>query len=110
MLRFVSVIGVIAASANWAAAEAIDVKYYGKLDRPPFACTDITRSSFIGRACYDKNLQLMIVQLDSVYHHYCEMPAATFEASASGKFYNATIKGAGSDGPFNCRTHRLAKY
>ncbi|WP_461352239.1 KTSC domain-containing protein [Bradyrhizobium sp. USDA 4454] len=42
------------------------------------------------------------------------MPAATFEAflaaPSMGRYYNATIKGSGSDGPFDCRTHRVPKY
>jgi hypothetical protein len=49
--------------ATWADAETIDVKYYGKLDLAPFACTDVTRSSLINRACYDKPNQFMVVQL-----------------------------------------------
>jgi hypothetical protein len=32
-------------SATWVAAETIDVKYYGKLDLTPFACTDVSRSA-----------------------------------------------------------------
>src|SRR5438128_10220881 len=63
-------------NATWAAAETIDVKYYGKLDLAPFACTEVTRSSFINRACYDKANQFMVVQLKTVYYPYCEVPAA----------------------------------
>ncbi|PIT03945.1 hypothetical protein TSA1_26620 [Bradyrhizobium nitroreducens] len=114
MLRFISVVNALVAGTTWAAAETIDVKYYGKLDLAPLACTDITRSSFINRACYDKAQQFMVVQLRSVYHPYCEMPSASFEAflnaPSMGKFYNANIKGTGMDGPFDCRTHRLPKY
>ena len=113
MFRFVVVIMASLAGATWAAAETIDVKYYGKLDLAPFACTDVSRSSFIKRACYDKSEQFTVVQLRSVYYSYCEMPAAIFEAyltaSSMGKYYNANIKGSGSDGPFDCRTHRVPK-
>jgi len=102
------------AGTTWAAGETIDVKYYGKLDLAPFACTDVSRSSFINRACYDKSEQFMVVQLRSVYYPYCEMPAATFEAfltaPSMGQYYNANIKRSGSDGPFDCRTHRIPKY
>ena len=53
--------------ATWADEETIDVKYYGKLDLAPFACTEVTRSSIINRACYDKACydnanQFMVVQ------------------------------------------------
>jgi hypothetical protein len=60
MLRFVFLITASLAGATWAAAEAIDVKYYGELDLAPFACTDISRSSFINRACYDKSKRFMV--------------------------------------------------
>jgi hypothetical protein len=90
-------------------AETIDVKYYGKLDLAPFACTDISRSSFINRACYDQSKQFMVVQLRSVYYPYCELPPAIFDAflaaPSMGRYYNANIKGSGVDGPFDCRTH-----
>lgn len=114
MLRLVVLIATSLAAASWAAAETIDVKYYGKLDLASFACTDISRSSFINRACYDKSHQFTVVQLRSVYYPYCEMPAATFEAflaaPSMGRYYNANIKGSGSDGPFDCRTHRAPRY
>ena len=63
MLRMVFLVTALFAGATWAVAETIDVKYYGKLDLAPFACTDVTRSSFINRACYDKAQQFMVVQL-----------------------------------------------
>lgn len=44
MFRVAVLITASLAGANWAAAETIDVKYYGKLDLAPFACTDISRS------------------------------------------------------------------
>jgi hypothetical protein len=114
VFRFAVIIMASLAGATCAAAETFDVKYYGKLDLAPFACTNVSRSSFIKRACYDKSEQFTVVQLRSVYYPYCEMPAATFEAflkaSSMGKYYNANIKGSGSDGPFDCRTHRVPKY
>ena len=114
MLRIVFLIIASLAGATWAAAETIDVKYFGKLDLAPFTCTDVTRSSFINRACYDKSEQFMVVQLRSVYYPYCKMSGATFDAflaaSSMGQYYNANIKGSGSDGPFDCRTHLAPKY
>lgn len=114
MLKFFIIAIATLAGATWVEAETIDVKYYGQLDLKPFACTDITRSSFIKRACYDKAQQFMVVQLNATYYPYCEMPAgvyATFLAADSmGKYYNANIKGTGSDGPYDCRTHRKPKY
>jgi hypothetical protein len=114
MLRIILLIIVALAEPNWAHAETIDVRYYGKLDLGPFACTDITRSSFINRACYDQAQRFMVVQLRTVYYPYCEMPPATYEdflsAPSMGKYYNANIKGTGQDGSFDCRTHPAPKY
>src|SRR5258708_15143459 len=114
MLRSIFLIAAYLAGATWAGAELIDVKYYGKLDLAPFACTDIPRSSLINRACYDKAQQFMVVQLKSVYYPYCEMPASTYDtflaAPSMGQYYNASIKGTGADGPFDCRTHRAPNY
>lgn len=80
----------------------------------PFVCTDTPRSSFIQRVCYDKAQNYMLINLKGTYYHYCELPAATFDsfvaAPSMGQFYNQRIKGSGSDGPFDCRTHRAPAY
>ena len=97
-----------------ASAETIDVKYRGPVDLKPFACQSITRSSFINRVCYDAKEQYMVILLKTTYYHYCELPQATLtafvNAESMGRYYNANIKGTGSDGPYDCRTHRLPKY
>ena len=114
MYHFIIAAVAVLAGSTWADAETIDVKYYGSLDLKPFACTDVTRSSFINRACYDKAKQFMVVQLKGTYYPYCEMPAATYDAflnaSSMGRYYNANIKGSGKDGPFDCRTHAKPTY
>ena len=114
MLKLALIITAGFAGSTWAKAETIDVKYYGKLDLATFACTDVSRSSFINRACYDKAKRFMVVQLKTVYYPYCEMPTGTYDAFLSapsmGKYYNANIKGTGQDGPFDCRTHPVPKY
>ena len=33
--------------------DSVGVKYRGPADLAPFGCTDITRSSFVRRVCYD---------------------------------------------------------
>lgn len=114
MLRFAILFATVLATAHWAEAETIDVKYYGKVDLAPFTCQDITRSSFINRVCYDRKEQFMVIQLRTVYYPYCEFPDKVLgeflAAESMGKYYNANIKGSGSDGPFDCRTHRVPKY
>jgi KTSC domain len=95
-------------------SEAVDVKYRGLVDLKTFACKDTPRSSFIRRVCFDKAQSYMLISLNGTYYHYCELPAATFDAfmtaPSMGQFYNQKIKGSGSDGPFDCRTHLLPKY
>ncbi|TAI60329.1 KTSC domain-containing protein [Bradyrhizobium sp. Leo170] len=97
-----------------AISETVDVKYRGAVDLKPFTCTDTPRSSFIQRVCYDKAESYMLISLRGSYYHYCELPAATFDAfmaaSSMGQFYNQKIKGSGSDGPYDCRTHRAPRY
>jgi hypothetical protein len=95
-------------------SETIDVKYRGPVDLKTFECSDISRSSFIQRVCYDKAQSYMIISLRGTYYHYCELPPAIFDSLTSapsmGQFYNQNIKGTGLDGPYDCRTHRVPKY
>jgi KTSC domain len=95
-------------------SETIDVKYRGPVDLKTFECRDTQRSSFIQRVCYDEPQSYMIINLKGTYYHYCELPAATYDAlmvaPSMGQFYNQNIKGNGSDGPYDCRTHRVPNY
>jgi hypothetical protein len=95
-------------------SETVDVKYRGPVDLKTFECRDINRGSFIQRVCYDKAQSYMIIGLRGTYYHYCELPPATFDslmsAPSMGQFYNQNIKGSGSDGPYDCRTHRVPTY
>jgi hypothetical protein len=108
MLRLVFLIATLISGS------CISIKYYSSVDLMSFACTDITRSSFISRACYDKANQFMVVQLSLIYYSYCEMPAQAFEAFVAapsmGSYYNGNIKSNGADGPNDCRTHRKPTY
>jgi KTSC domain len=94
--------------------ETVDVKYRGPVDLKAFECRDINRSSFIQRVCYDNTQSYMIINLRGTYYHYCELPPATYDglmgAPSMGQFYNQNIKGSGSDGPYDCRTHRVPSY
>ena len=97
-----------------ARAETVEVKYHGVVDLKPFACVDTPRSSFIQRVCYDKAQNYMLINLRGTYYHYCELPTVTFDAfmtaPSMGQFYNQNIRGSGSDGPSDCRTHRVPHY
>ena len=95
-------------------SETVDVKYRGPVDLKTFECRDANRSSFIQRVCYDRAQSYMLISLKGSYYHHCELPSATLEglmgAPSMGQFFNQNIKGTGSDGPFDCRTHRIPKY
>ena len=90
-------------------SEAVDVKYRGIVDLRPFSCNSVTRSSFINRVCYDRQNEYMLISLNGIYYHYCEIDSGTVEALMSaesmGRYYNAAIKGR-----FDCRTHKIPNY
>ncbi len=114
MKRALVPIVLFTTSAASAQAESVFVKYRGEVDLAPFECQEVSRSSFISRVCYDAGNAYMIIRLKSTYYHYCEIDAGTvaalLAADSMGKFYNSRIKGSGSDGPFDCRTHRVPDY
>jgi hypothetical protein len=75
-----TIILLLLLSASPALAETVDVKYRGPLDLAPFACTDVARSSFIRRVCFDKAKSYMVISLNGTYYHYCSIPTSTVEA------------------------------
>jgi len=90
-------------------AESVYIKYRGEVDLKFFECTDITRSSFIRRVCYDRRNEYMLISLNGTFYHYCEIDGGTVSAlmtaESMGRYYNASIKGR-----FDCRTHRVPEY
>ena len=90
-------------------SESVDVKYRGTVNLAPFVCTDVQRSSFIKRVCYDKPHLYMLINLNGIYYHYCAIDAATvaslMSADSMGRSYNAAIKGR-----FDCRVNRGPDY
>src|SRR5664279_685976 len=113
MIRIAAALILILVTAE-VRSETVDVKYRGIVDLKTFECRDINRSSFIQRVCYDNPQSYMIINLKGTYYHYCELPPATFDglmgAPSMGQFFNQNIKGSGSDGPYDCRTHRIPTY
>ena len=97
------------AASSIACAESVYVKYRGEVDLRVFDCTDIARSSFIRRVCYDKRNDYMLISLNGTFYHYCEIDGETVSAlmtaESMGRYYNASIKGR-----FDCRTHRVPEY
>lgn len=98
-----------------AMAETVQVKYHGAalLDAFAFAfaCADVKDGSDVSRICYDRAEKYMVIQLKTTYYHYCEIDAATVQglqmASSKRQFFETRIRGSGTDGPFDCRTHPI---
>lgn len=104
-----------AALSGVATAETVTVKYRGPVPLDTFQCAAIDRSSFVKRVCYDAAQQrYMVILLRGTYYHYCEIgPGDVYlllSAESIGQYFNAHIKGSGSDGPFDRRTHWVPVY
>ena len=90
-------------------SEIVDVKYRGPVDLNYFSCTNFDRSSLVRRVCYDRSNNYMVISLNGIYYHYCEIDSGTvaslLSADSMGRFYNASIKGR-----FDCRVNRVPSY
>jgi KTSC domain len=79
-----------------ARAESVNVKYRGDVNLAPFDCTDIIRSSFVRRICYDSVHSYMLIILDGTYYHYCEIDDETvtglLHAESVGSFLTRASK------------------
>lgn len=112
--RWIITLGLLAPITGVTAAEAVSVKYRGAVPLDTFQCVYVDRSSLVQRVCYDGAQQYMIILLKGTYYHYCEIDRGTVDAllaaDSMGQYFQANIKGSGSDWPFDCRTHRLPEY
>jgi KTSC domain-containing protein len=106
-LAIITAAGVVC-FASTLRAESVDVKYRGRVDLKPFACTN-TESSFVKRVCYDRANAYMLISLNGTYYHYCEIDGGTvsalLSAESKGRYYNASVKGR-----FDCRVNRVPTY
>lgn len=100
---------LFAFAASRGTSETVDVKYRGPVDLKYFSCSEIDRSSFIRRVCYDRANTYMVINLNGTYYHYCEIDGGTVDslmaAESMGRFFNASIKGH-----FDCRINRIPAY
>lgn len=103
----------LALSSPFALAETVDVKYHGRVALDSFACTEVSEKSDVARVCYDAAEQYMVIRLKTTYYHYCSIDRATVQgllaAGSKRAFFESRIRGSGSDGPFDCRTHPIPK-
>src|SRR6266567_1733879 len=76
-------------------SEVVQVKYRGKVDLRTFKCTEVS-ATFVKRVCYDDSNQYMLISLNGVYYHYCEIDRGTvsnlLSAESKGGFYNAQVR------------------
>ena len=104
---------VLACMWQAAAAETVQVKCHGPVSLDSFSCSDVRENSDVGRICYDAAQRYMLIRLRATYYHYCEIDAKTVQglqaAASKRQYFEARIKGSGSDGPFDCRTHPIPK-
>jgi hypothetical protein len=85
-----------------AVAEEIDIRLRGRLSLDDFDCSAI-QASLIRRVCYDDENRHMLIQLGSVWYHYCDVPdeivTGLLEAESASRYFNAKVRGR-----FGCRT------
>jgi len=110
MMRLIAPL-LLACGPAW--AETVQVKYHGPVALDAFACAEVKERSDVTRICYDATERYMIIRLRSTYYHYCEIDPGTVQGLRSSdskrQYFEARIKGSGSDGPFDCRTHPIPK-
>nr|WP_315231871.1 KTSC domain-containing protein [uncultured Albidiferax sp.] len=96
-----------------AIAETVQVKYGGAVSLDAFACVDVKDGGDVSRICYDKAERYMLIRLKTTYYHYCEIDPSTVQglhaASSKRQYFESRIRGSGSDGPFDCRSHPIPK-
>ena len=90
-----------------ALAEEVDVRHRGRLSLDDFDCSAV-EGSFIRRVCYDEENRYMLIQLGSVWYHYCNVPDETvtdlLEAKSASRYFNANVRGR-----FGCRINQVPR-
>ncbi|MCO5130442.1 MAG: KTSC domain-containing protein [Xanthobacteraceae bacterium] len=104
--KLVILLFAVLGQATWADADVVDVRHAGPVDLAPFVCTDITRSTMIGRACYNAATQSAIIEVRSTYRQFCNLPKPTFDAlldaPSMGQFYRKHIQGSKAAASYAC--------
>ena len=111
-MRLITLLALVLVCRS-ASAETVQVKYHGPVSLTSFACADVRESSDVSRICYDAAERYMLIRLKTTYYHYCEIDAATVRglqaAGSKRQYFEARIRGSGTDGPFDCRTHPVPR-
>lgn len=103
-------VALMALASQPAQAETVEVKYHGRVSLDTFKCSDISRSSFIKRVCYQLDARYMVIRLKSTYYHYCDIGGDVIgefmEAGSMGQYYNQNIKGSS----YSCKEWDVPKF
>lgn len=112
MLKFF-ILSALVLMGQIARAETVQVKYHGAVSLDSFVCAEVNENSDVSRICYDRAERYMLIRLKTTYYHYCEIDPATVQGLQSSnpkrQFFETRIRGSGSDGPFDCRTHPVPR-
>lgn len=99
---------VLSASAGALAAEEVCVKYHKCIPLDRFACTE-TVSNLVERVCYLEAKRYLVIKLNRIYYHHCEVTpkvvAALLSAPSFGQYYNQNIKTSAVNRAYDCRDH-----
>ena len=80
----------------------------GPVDLQYFVCEEAPHSA-IRRVCYDEENQYMIIQLGSLYLHYCAIEPhkvhGLLHAKSVARYFNAEIKGR-----YTCNSQTAPAY
>ena len=95
-MRIVAILLIAAFGLTPASAETVQVLGRGPVDLKYFICEESPHSA-IRRVCYDEENQYMVIQLGSLYLHYCAIePQKVYgllHAKSVARYFNAEIKG-----------------
>ena len=54
-------------------------------------CTQVSRSNFIKRVCYDLRNNYMLINLNGTYYQYCGIDDATVSSLLISEFYGQVL-------------------
>ena len=112
VLRNVAVAALLVSSAHVSRAETVPVLGRGPVDLTHLVCESVMQNITRGamrRVCYDETNRYLVIQLGSLYLHYCEVEPhrvdALLHSEAVGPHFSANFAGR-----YDCRTRYLPRY
>lgn len=112
MLRHLAVAALLFSGGLASRAETVQVLGRGPVDLTHFVCESVMRNITRGamrRVCYDETNSYLVIQLGSLYLHYCKVEPyqvnSLLHSEAVGRHFSANFAGR-----FDCRTRYLPRY